>query len=245
MLSTHPVSLWLGQLRRENLLLVDSEPQPLGSVHLGWGDFRLVRWPAFGGSFRRPSLMLMNEKGSGGGGDCSEKLNWVLGHSHMMRTKLNSGPFQVHGEVAAGYGLVSLICWDGTQVDATVLDCLEILGFNVYVAEVMSEPLRMVASNESGHTVSMLMGQPSFWIHETPEDAALDGWPTSSQVRVRSVAVQGDRAEVVVDTEPGWPDRVYCVRRRGRWHEAIADNGPAVQWGDPWPDPMISPSSNI
>jgi hypothetical protein len=184
--------------------------------------------------------MLMNEKGSGGGGEFSEHLTWVLGHRHTMGPARARGPFQVHGEVAAGYRRVFLICRDGTQADATVLDCLEILGFNVYVAEVLSQPLRIVASNESGHTVSMLMGQPSFWTHETPEDAALDGWPAASQVRVRSVAVQGDRAEVVVGTDPGWPNYVYCVRTRGRWPEAITENGPTVQWDDPWPDPQPS-----
>ena len=47
------------------------------------------------------------------------------------QTDLDGGPFQVHGEVATGYRRVSLICWDGTQVDTTVLDCIDILGFNV------------------------------------------------------------------------------------------------------------------
>jgi hypothetical protein len=240
------VSLWSGRLRRENLTSMGSEGQPreLGSVHLGSGDFRLVRWPVVGRLFRRPSLMLMNEEDSGGGGECSEQLKWVLGHSRMMRTTLDSGPFQVHGEVATGYRHVSLICWYRTQVETTVLDCIDILGFNVNVAEVLSQPLRIVASNDNGHAVSMLMCQPSFWIHETPEDAALDGWPTASQVRVRSVAVQGDRAEVVVDTDPGWPNRVYCVRTRDRWHEAITENGPAVQWDDPWSDPL-TPSPGV
>ena len=237
-LTTHLVtsSLWPGRLRRENLISMDSEPQPLGSVHLASGEFRLVRWPVIG-ALVRPSLMLMNEEGSGGGGECSEQLKWVLGHSHMMGPTLDGGPFQVHGEVAGGFRRVFLICWDGTQADTTVLDCLDILGFNVYVAEVLSQPLRIVASNENGHSVSKLMCQPSFWTHKTPEDAALDGWPTASQVRVRSVAVQGDRAEVEVGTDPGWPNWVYCVRTRDRWHEAITENGPTVQWNDPWQDP--------
>jgi hypothetical protein len=187
--------------------------------------------------------MLMDEEGSGGGGECSEKLKWVLGHSHMRGQTLDGGPFQVHGEVAAGYRRVSLICWDGTQADTTVLDCLDILGFNVYVAEVLSQPLRIVASNESGRTVSMLTCQFSFWRHETPEDAALAGWPTASQVRVRSVSVQGGRAEVVLDTHPGWPNWVYCVRTRSRWHKAVTENGPTPRWDDPWSDPLTSSPS--
>ena len=114
----------------------EPQPQPLGSVHLGSGEFSLVRWPVIG-ALVRPSLMLMNEEGSGGGGgECSEQLNWVLGHSYMMGRTLDGGPFQVHGEVVAGYRRVSLICWDGTQANTTVLDCVNILGFNVYVAEV-------------------------------------------------------------------------------------------------------------
>jgi hypothetical protein len=112
------------------------------------------------------------------------------------------------------------------------------------VGEVLSQPLRIVASNDRGHTVSMLMSQPSFWTHETPEAAALSGWPTASQARVRSVAVQGDRAEVVVDADPSWSSWVYCVRTRGRWHEAIAENGPTVEWDDPWPDPH-APRSDV
>ena len=47
---------------------MDSEVQPLGSVLLGSGDFRLVRWPVVAGLFTRPSLMLTREDDSGGGG---------------------------------------------------------------------------------------------------------------------------------------------------------------------------------
>jgi hypothetical protein len=151
------------------------------------------------------------------------------------------GPFQVYGEVAAGYESVFLICGDGTEAVTTVLDCVEHMGCNVYVAEVPSFPLRVVATNDLGRAVSKLTGQPSFWTHETPEAAALAGWPKDSQVEVASVEVQGDRAEVVLDTDPRWPSWVYCVRTRGRWHEAISANGPTTEWNDPWPDPMSPP----
>lgn len=140
-----------------------------------------------------------------------------------------------------GYERVFLICRDGTQADTTVLDCVERIGFNVYVAEVLSFPLRVVATNELGHAVSKLTCQPSFWLHETPEAAALDGLPTDSQVRVVSVEVRGDRAEVVLNTDTGWPNWVYCIRTRERWHEAISANGPTTEWDDPWPDPMTPP----
>jgi hypothetical protein len=220
-----------------------SEPQPreLGRVHLGSGEYRIVHWPAFG-PLEHPALMLVSEEGSGGGGQCSEQLRWVLGHSYMGTASRTSGSFLVHGEVAAGHRRVSLVCWNGAEAPTTLLDCTDALGLNVYVAEVLSQPLRIVASNDKGHWASMLMGQPSFWTHETPEEAALSGWPTASQARVRSVVVQGDRAEVVVDADPRWTSWVYCVRTRGRWHEAIAESGPTVEWDDPWPDPLTPPA---
>lgn len=195
-----------------------------------------------------PALMLFREGEGGGGGECSERLEWVLGRSFMMTghkfiksEARGVGPYWVHGEVAAGYERVFLICRDGTQAESTVLDCVEHIGFNVYVAEVLRFPLRVVATNDLGHAVSKLTCQPSFWLHETPEAAALDGWPTDSQVRVTSVEVRGDRAEVVLNTDPGWPNWVYCIRTKGRWHEAISANGPTTEWDDPWPDPMTPP----
>lgn len=218
---------------------MSSEPQArdLGHVVLGSGEFRVVHWPPYR-FLEHPSLMLVSEDGSGGGGECSQQLTWVLGHSYMMSRSRDSGPLQVHGEVAADYGNVSLICRDGAQVNTAMLDCADVLGFNVYVAAVLSPPLRIIASNDSGHAVSKLNSQPSFWTHETPEGAALAGWPTTSEARVRSIVVDGDRAEVVLDADPSWPSWVYCVKTRGRWHEAIAENGPTVGWDDPWPDPL-------
>lgn len=230
----------LGRLSCESLTPVDSEHQPheLGRVVLGSGEYSFIHFAKFG-SEEHPVLFLHSvDRNGGGGGECSDRLSWVLGHSGMMSTNLDSGPYQVHGEVAAGYAHVSLICRDGTQADTTVLDCMDHLGFNVYVAEVMSDPLRIVAANDLGHTVSLLMGQPSFWTHRTPEEAALDGWPTDSGVRVRSVTVEEDRAEVVLDTDRDWPNWVYCVKTRDRWHEAISENGPTTHWDDPWPDPL-------
>jgi hypothetical protein len=209
----------------------------LGKVALGSGEFRLAVWPL--GPDGRPTLMLFNETTrSGGGGECSEQLSWVLGRSQMMSKSRDSGTFQVFGEVAAGYERVFLIGSDGTQAETTILDCVEHIGFNVYVAEVPSNPLRVVATNDLGHAVSKLTGQPSFWTHETPEAAALDGWPKDSRVRLASVKVRGDRAEVVLDNDRGWPNHVYCVRTRERWHEAISTDRPTSEWDDPWPDPM-------
>ncbi len=122
-------------------------------------------------------MLFDDERGGGGGRECSERLEWVLGHNGTMSQSWGCGPFVVDGEVAAGYERVSLICYDATEAVTTVLDCVEHIGFNIYVAEVLSDPLRVVAANDLGHVVSKLTGQPSFWAHETPEAAALAGWP--------------------------------------------------------------------
>jgi hypothetical protein len=66
----------------------------------------------------------------------------------------------------------------------------------------------------------------------TPEEAALDGWPAASKARVVSVTVKGDRAEVVLDTDPHYPYWVYCVRRNGAWIEGVSGNGPTAGWDD-------------
>jgi len=48
-----------------------------------------------------------------------------------------------------------------------------------------------------------------------------------------SVDVRGDRAEVVLDTDPSLPYWVYCVRSEDGWHETVTGNGPTVGWDDP------------
>jgi hypothetical protein len=70
-------------------------------------------------------------------------------------------------------------------------------------------------------------------VFATPEEAVLHGWPASSQVRVVSVTVVGDRAEVVLDTEPSYPYWSYAVRAADGWRESVSGNGPCVGWDDP------------
>ena len=67
----------------------------------------------------------------------------------------------------------------------------------------------------------------------SPEDAGLSGWPVVAKARVVSLDVRGDRAEVVVDTEPSYAYWLYCVRRSGKWRVAVSGNGPTAGWGDP------------
>jgi len=64
------------------------------------------------------------------------------------------------------------------------------------------------------------------------EDAALAGWPSAARVRILSVDVRGDRAEIVVDTDPSYPYWIYCVKDPifGRWRESVSGNGPAEGW---------------
>lgn len=77
---------------------------------------------------------------------------------------------------------------------------------------------------------------------DTPEAAALAGWETTTGVApsVISVDVRGDRAEVLIEIGPGYPDYVYCYRVGNGWHEASSGNGQSVGWDDPtylvWPD---------
>ena len=68
---------------------------------------------------------------------------------------------------------------------------------------------------------------------ESPQEAALNGWPGSAKAHAVSVDVRGDRAEVVIDTDPSYQYWVYCVRRDDGWHEGVSGNGPTINWDDP------------
>jgi hypothetical protein len=76
----------------------------------------------------------------------------------------------------------------------------------------------------------------------SPEDAAKAGWQRTEGVAVRvlSVEIRGDRAEVVIEVNPSYSDYVYCYRAADRWHEAVSGGGPSDRWDDPtyliWPD---------
>ena len=69
----------------------------------------------------------------------------------------------------------------------------------------------------------------------SPEEAALATWADSPRAHAWVVAVdiRGDRAEVIIDTEPSYRDYVYCQRRRDGWCEVVSGNGPTVGWDDP------------
>ena len=69
--------------------------------------------------------------------------------------------------------------------------------------------------------------------YETPEEAALADWPPDSGIRVVSVDIRGDRAEVLLDMDPTYEYWSYCVRVDGRWHEAVSGNAPTSGWDDP------------
>jgi len=69
--------------------------------------------------------------------------------------------------------------------------------------------------------------------YPSPEEAALAGWPDSAKVHVVSVEVRGDRAEVLLDTDPSYPYWVYCAKTRDGWRETVSGNGPTVGWDDP------------
>lgn len=71
--------------------------------------------------------------------------------------------------------------------------------------------------------------------HLTPERAALATWESARSARPRavSITVRGDRAEVVIETEPQYRDWVYCIRDEVGWRWAVSGNGPTVGWDDP------------
>jgi hypothetical protein len=83
-----------------------------------------------------------------------------------------------------------------------------------------------------GHCALVTAQVPGF---DSPEAAALATWQSrpSAHARVVSVDIRGDRAEVVIDTDPSYPDWVYCVRRGGRWVDVRSGNGPSYGWDDP------------
>ncbi|MBW3537377.1 MAG: hypothetical protein KY395_06375 [Actinobacteria bacterium] len=64
---------------------------------------------------------------------------------------------------------------------------------------------------------------------DTPEEAALAAWRgvAGATVHVESVDVRDDRTEVILDVA-AHRDFVYCVRRNGRWSEAVPGNGPTI-----------------
>jgi len=74
----------------------------------------------------------------------------------------------------------------------------------------------------------------------TPEAAALATWDAcpGAHARVVSVEVRGDEAQVVVDTDPSYPDYVSCFRTNEGWIASSSGNGPTVSWGSEWPGPL-------
>ncbi|HJR67692.1 MAG TPA: hypothetical protein VJ802_14770 [Gemmatimonadaceae bacterium] len=63
--------------------------------------------------------------------------------------------------------------------------------------------------------------------HESPEAAALDGFPPGA-VRVVATRAHGDDAYVLLDTRPAGPPYLYgveCMRDAGGWVEGSSSNG--------------------
>lgn len=71
--------------------------------------------------------------------------------------------------------------------------------------------------------------------HLTPERAALASWESArfAHPRAVSITVRGNRAEVVIESEPEYRDWVYCVRDDDGWRWVVTGNGPTVGWDDP------------
>ena len=71
--------------------------------------------------------------------------------------------------------------------------------------------------------------------HLTPERAALATRNSTAgdTARAVSITVRGDRAEVIIETEPASRDWVYCMRDQDGWRPMVSGNGPTVGWDDP------------
>ena len=69
----------------------------------------------------------------------------------------------------------------------------------------------------------------------TPAEVELAAWAmrTSHRPTVISETIVGDRAEVVLELEPGYDEWCYFVRHGGVWRPSHSGNAPAIDWSDP------------
>lgn len=68
--------------------------------------------------------------------------------------------------------------------------------------------------------------------YDTPEDAAMEGFPPK-YCRVLASAIEGDDALVVLETgsdDYPYSYTVWCHRSDGRWHERSSSSGEGIQW---------------
>jgi hypothetical protein len=76
-------------------------------------------------------------------------------------------------------------------------------------------------------------------LHDSPEDAALEGFPRE-HCRVVAMRVKADDAYVLLDTGPHGQPYLYgicCSRHDGRWRGGSNGNGPG--WSQAGPDPFL------
>jgi hypothetical protein len=62
------------------------------------------------------------------------------------------------------------------------------------------------------------------------ERLALAKWPAQAGVRVQSVTVVGDRAEVALAVNGDYDYWVYYQRDDNGWQETVSGNGPTTDW---------------
>jgi hypothetical protein len=65
------------------------------------------------------------------------------------------------------------------------------------------------------------------------ERLALAEWPEQAGVRVRSVTVAGDRAEIALAVNGNYSYWVYYQRDGNGWQETVSGTGPTTGWEDP------------
>ena len=122
---------------------------PIGNGSFGEWEWELIYWL----SVRHGPVVMFGSPESHTGQCPSERLVGPFGWVGDHQSEYDDGSLSVNwlvGEVRAGYDRVVIECDDGSQFEASVVDCQDRLGFNIYVAVTRSWPVRVLASAPDG-----------------------------------------------------------------------------------------------
>jgi hypothetical protein len=125
------------------------EEQLLGQGNWDGRDWELVYRTASMPPLGRPNVSL-RVGGNAGGGSVPETLDKPLGGVGITRHADDRLRAWIHGEVQPTYESVFIECVDGLSIEASVVDCETIFGFNFYVAATHYRPVRVVAKAVDG-----------------------------------------------------------------------------------------------
>ena len=123
-----------------------------GEVVLGRGqsngiDWELLYWPVW---WHGPHVAC-GIIGIGWGSHApSERLTEPFGRIGTSTHHQFEGVYLVNGEVQSKYDRVTIECESESQIEATVVDCSSLFGFNFYVAVIPSWYSQVVARSKDG-----------------------------------------------------------------------------------------------